>query len=106
MKTRYALVLALSLAASAQAEDAAAVWSAKCQSCHGADGKAKTRMGQKESIVDMSLPAWQQAEKDADIRRVIADGSSSNSKMKAFKDKLTPAQIDALVGYIRTFKGK
>jgi mono/diheme cytochrome c family protein len=106
MKTRFALVLALSLAASAHAEDVADVWKAKCKSCHGDDGKAKTKMGQKESIVDMSQPAWQQAESNADIREMIADGSPRNSKMKPFKDKLTPAQVDALVGYIRTLKAK
>ncbi|MBU8896352.1 cytochrome c [Corallococcus sp. H22C18031201] len=106
MKTRVALVLALSLAATAHAENAAEVWTAKCKSCHGEDGKAHTTLGKKESIVDMSQPAWQKAETDADIREVIADGSSRNSKMKAYKDKLTPAQIDALVGYIRTFQSK
>ncbi|MCP3103093.1 cytochrome c [Myxococcus sp. K15C18031901] len=107
MMKRFALVMTLCLSSSAYAEeDIAEVWKAKCKSCHGEDGKAKTKMGQKESIDDMSLPAWQAAESDEEIRRAIADGSPKNSKMKAFKDKLTPAQIDALVGYIRTFKAK
>ncbi|MFP2908795.1 c-type cytochrome [Pyxidicoccus sp. 3LFB2] len=106
MMKRFALVMALSLATSAHAEDAAEVWKAKCGSCHGDDGKARTKMGQKESIADLSQPAWQKAESDADIRKVIAEGSPSNSKMKSYKDRLTPAQIDALVGYIRTMKAK
>ena len=106
MMKRFALVAALCLASSALAEDAAAVWNAKCKSCHGDDGKAKTKMGQKESIVDLSQPAWQKAQTDADIREMISDGSPRNKKMKAFKDRLTPQQIDELVGYIRTFKGK
>jgi mono/diheme cytochrome c family protein len=107
MKKRYALVLALSLAAtSAGAEDAAELWKAKCKSCHGDDGKAQTKMGQKESIVDLTQAAWQKAQKDADIREMIAEGSPRNKKMRAFKDKLTPQQIDALVGYIRALKAK
>lgn len=106
MMKRLALVMALSLATTAHAEDVADVWKAKCKSCHGEDGKAKTKMGQKESIDDFSSPAWQKAESDAEIRQVIAEGSSRNAKMKAFKDKLTPEQIDALVGYIRTMKAK
>ncbi|WP_164008156.1 c-type cytochrome [Pyxidicoccus trucidator] len=106
MMKRFALVMVLSLATSAHADDVADVWKAKCKSCHGEDGKAKTKMGQKESIVDLSQPAWQQAESDAEIRQVIADGSPKNTRMKAFKDRLTPQQIDALVGYIRTLKGK
>lgn len=107
MKKRYALVMALSLAAtSALAEEAADLWSAKCKSCHGPDGKAQTTMGKKESIVDMSQPAWQKAQTDADIREVITEGSSRNKKMKPFKEKLTPEQIDSLVKYVRTFKQK
>ena len=106
MMKRFALMMALSLAPSAHAEDVAEVWKAKCKSCHGDDGKAKTKMGQKESIVDMSQPAWQQAQTDADIREMIADGSPRNRKMKPYKDKLSPQQIDALVGYIRTMKAK
>lgn len=105
MKTRLALLLSLSLATAAHAEDPVAeVWTAKCKSCHGPDGRAQTQMGKKEAIVDMSQPAWQQAQTNDDIREAIADGSPRNKKMKAYKNKLTPGQIDALVAYIRTFK--
>jgi mono/diheme cytochrome c family protein len=106
MKIRSVLLLSLTLATAAQAADEAAteLWTAKCKSCHGPDGRAQTQMGKKESIVDISQPAWQQAQTDADIREVIADGSPRNKKMKAYKDKLTPQQIDALVAYIRGMK--
>jgi cytochrome c553 len=105
MKTRYALLLSLSLATTAHAADEVVeVWTAKCKSCHGADGRAQTPTGKKESIVDMSQPAWQKAETDEDIREFIAEGSSRNKKMKPYKEKLTPQQIDSLVAYIRTLK--
>jgi cytochrome c6 len=104
MKTRYALLLSLSLATAAHADEASELWTAKCKSCHGTDGKAQTPMGKKESIVDMSQPAWQQAQTDADIREFITEGSPRNKKMKPYKDKLTPQQIDSLVAYIRTLK--
>lgn len=105
MKIRSALLLSLALAASAQAEDSAAdTWTAKCKSCHGADGKAKTKIGEKEKVPDMTGAGWQKAHSDADIRKVIAEGSPENSKMKAYKDKLTPEQIDGLVTYVRALK--
>jgi cytochrome c6 len=105
VKLHLALLLSLSLATAARAEETTAeVWTAKCKSCHGPDGRAQTQMGKKEAIVDMSQPAWQQAQTDADIREAIAEGSPRNKKMKPYKDKLTPQQIDALVAYIRTFK--
>ncbi|RKG90723.1 cytochrome c [Corallococcus sp. CA053C] len=107
MTTRLCLLFTLLLCApAARADDAADLWSKSCKSCHGPDGRAQTRMGQKEAIVDMSQAAWQKAETDADLRDVIANGSSHNPKMKAYKDRLTPEQMDALVRYIRTLKAK
>ncbi|QRN95970.1 cytochrome c [Archangium violaceum] len=106
MKTRIALLLSFSLATTASAADEAAaeLWTQKCKSCHGPDGRAQTQMGKKESIVDLSQPAWQKAQSDDDIREVISEGSSRNKKMKPYKEKLTPEQIDSLVKYVRTFK--
>lgn len=106
MMKRLTLVMALCLASGAQAEEASDLWKAKCKSCHGEDGKAKTKMGQKESIVDLTQPAWQKAQTDADIRETISEGSPRNAKMKPYKEKLTSQQIDSLVGYIRTLKAK
>ncbi|ADO74740.1 c-type cytochrome [Stigmatella aurantiaca] len=105
MKTRFALVLALSLAASAQADEVADVWKAKCKSCHGDDGKAKTKVGEREKIDDLSLPAWQKNHTDARIRQVISDGVA-DTKMKGYKDKLSSEEIDALVKYVRGFEAK
>jgi cytochrome c553 len=102
MKKRFALVLALSLSSAAFAEDSVAdIWKAKCKSCHGEDGKAKTKMGEKEKIDDLTDAGWQQRHSDEKIRDYIANGSKKNPKMKPFKDKLTPEEIDALVKHIR-----
>lgn len=102
MKKQLAVVLALSLSGAAFAEDSVAdIWKAKCKSCHGEDGKAKTKMGEKEKIPDFSNAAWQKKHSDAELKDVIANGSKENAKMKAFKDKLTPEQIDGLVKYVR-----
>lgn len=104
MKTRLVLLLSLSLATTASAQSATELWATKCKSCHGSDGRAQTPMGKKESIVDMTQPAWQKAQDDSDIREAIAEGSSRNKKMKPYKDKLTPEQINSLVGFIRGLK--
>ena len=103
---RFAAValFAGSLSTAAFADDAVDVWKAKCKGCHGEDGKAKTKVGEKEKIPDFTTEKWQQEFADGDIKKVIADGSDSNSKMKPFKEKLTEQEIDALVKYIRTLK--
>jgi mono/diheme cytochrome c family protein len=105
---RFAAValFAGSLSTAALADDSADIWKAKCKGCHGEDGKARTKVGEKEKIPDFTAAKWQEEVGDADIRRVIADGSEANSKMKAFKEKLTTQEIDALVKYIRGMRGK
>jgi mono/diheme cytochrome c family protein len=82
-------------------------WKAKCASCHGVDGKAKTETGEKLSIPDMTSAAWQKKVTDAQIKAAINDGIKREGKpegMDGFKDKLTPEQIDALAAYVRTLK--
>ena len=96
------LVLALSFAATpAFADDVADIWKAKCKSCHGDDGKADTKEGKKSKIKDISTEEWQAKHSDADIKKVISEGVT---KMKPYKDKLSEAEIDGLVKYIRALK--
>ncbi len=101
------IVAGLSFASPAFANGTADLWMAKCKSCHAEDGTAKTQMGKKESIPDLTSPEWQKHTSDADIRRVIAEGSPRNAKMKGFRDQMKPAEIDSMVKYIRAMvRGK
>jgi hypothetical protein len=95
-----------SLATAAIADDPGDVWKAKCTGSHGDAGKAKTKVGEKEKIPDFTTEKWQKEMGDADIKKVIQDGSDANSKMKPFKEKLSEQEIDGLVKYIRGMKGK
>ena len=108
MRMQWAVVtVTLALSGAALADDAPAdIWKAKCKGCHGEDGRAKTRVGQKENVADLTSAEWQKHNSDEEIHKVIADGSSKNSKMKAFKERLTPSEIDALVKYVRAFGGE
>ena len=109
MKTLgWVVVAGLCIAGWAKADDSAEdVWAAKCKGCHGPDGKAKTKIGLKEKIDDMTTAKWQGEFSDADIKKIITDGSDKKgSKMKPFKEKLTAGEIDSLIPYIRAMKGK
>lgn len=79
-----------------------------CVSCHGADGKAKTKMGDKLHIKDLTDPKVQAAFTDEQAAKNIAEGlkdeKTGKVTMPAKKDKLTPEQIKAVVEYVRTFK--
>jgi cytochrome c6 len=99
-----AALLALS-AGGARAEDIASVGTKQCKSCHGADGKGDTEMGKKSKAEDLTTVAWQAKHSDAQVRDAILNGVPK-TKMKAYKEKLAPEQIDALVAYVRTLKAK
>jgi mono/diheme cytochrome c family protein len=103
-KVLAAAVLALSLAGTAFADSAADVYKAKCKGCHGEDGKAQTKVGIKEKMIDISTAEWNGKHTDADIKKVIEEGSTENKKMKPFKDKLSAGEIDSLVTYVRGLK--
>jgi mono/diheme cytochrome c family protein len=85
----------------APAVDANALYTAKCQKCHGADGKGVPKY-QKSGQKSFADPAWQKSQTDAQITAVITKGKGDY--MPAFKGKLTADEIKALVARIRSFK--
>jgi mono/diheme cytochrome c family protein len=77
----------------------AAIYSQNCARCHGSDGRAQTQKGRQTKAVDLTSDDWT-PDTDHDARRV-ANGKGS---MPPFKNKLTQAEINAVVQYIRRFK--
>jgi mono/diheme cytochrome c family protein len=80
------------------AADAAANWGQNCASCHGKDGSGNTMMGKKLGVKDYTK---EQSFSDAEATNVIKNGKG---KMKAYKDKLSDADVKALVAYVRSLK--
>jgi cytochrome c6 len=110
MKTTTKLALAgfaLAFAAGAAlAAPAAQNWDNLCASCHGADGKAQTKMGKKMKIRDYTDAKVQAELKDEAMIKATADGVTvdGKEKMKGYKAELSADEIKDLVAYIRKFK--
>ena len=106
------VLLALSAGnAQAQAPDKKTerLWTSKCSSCHGVDGKGDTEQGKKMKIVDMTTAAWQSKHTDESIKKAILEGTKKEEggvkkEMDPYKDELKPEQVDALVKHIRSLK--
>ena len=79
------------------AVDAGAIYTERCQKCHGADGKADTPAGKKFEAHDFHSPDVQK-KTDAELIKIITDGQK---KMPSFKDKLSEEEIKALAAYVR-----
>lgn len=98
---RAVLLLAAAIfasAASARAQDAPALFKARCSVCHGSDGSGNSSMGKTLGVPDLHSDAVQ---KQSDVQLIDAIANGVGKKMPAFKDKLTDVQIKSLVGYIR-----
>ena len=100
MKLIMSVVVAIMIASSGAAfgADAGALWAQNCASCHGKDGSGSTAMGKKLGVKDYTKS---QSFSDAEATNVIKNGKG---KMKGYKDKLSDADVKALVAYVRSLK--
>ena len=96
--------IVLCFAASSLCADApgAAVYKAKCASCHGADGSGKTPAGKTMKVRDLCSTDVQKLT-DAELTKVISDGKG---KMPAYAKKLSADQIKSVVEMIRAMAKK
>lgn len=105
-KSLLILSLTLALSLSSRGADAGANWNSNCMQCHGKTGKADTKMGMKVGAKDLTDPKVQASFTDEQAAKSIKEGMKENGKtvMKAFGDKLSDAEIKALVVYVRSLK--
>jgi mono/diheme cytochrome c family protein len=74
-----------------------------CAPCHSADGRAQTPAAKKLGVHDLSESKLT----DAQIIQQVMAGRLDNqktTKMPAFKDKLTQAEIESLVPVVKGFR--
>jgi cytochrome c6 len=107
-RTKIALTVVTGLLAAgvASAAPAADNWENLCASCHGADGKAQTKIGKKMKIRDYTDAKVQAELTDEVLYKATAEGVTVDGKerMKGFKDELSADEIKDLVAHIRKFK--
>lgn len=87
-------------AAPAAAVDAKAVYEAKCQVCHMADGNSQI-------MPNMSFAdgIWKHGSTLKAVQNTITNGAPGTA-MLPFKEQLTPAEIAALARFVRKFDKK
>ena len=78
---------------------AATIYQKDCAKCHGPDGKGIKTL----EPPDFTDAKWQASKTD---KQLIAGINNGEGVMPSFKDKLTAAQISALVKHVRGFAPK
>lgn len=98
-----AIILVLVLAGAAFAADAAAgktVYLAKCKGCHGVDGAPNATIAKMKGVTMKALGSKEvQAKSNADLKK---DSTAGVGKMLPVK--LTDAEADNVVAFVRTLK--
>ncbi len=101
MKQIAILFLAASTLTFAGATEGKAVYTSKCQTCHGADGVAKESMAKMMKVEMKPLGSKDvQAKSDADLKKVITQGQGKMKPVAGLSDQ----QVSDIVAYMRTFK--
>jgi cytochrome c6 len=93
--TATASLIAVSLATPLLAQSSgAAIYKAKCQMCHAADGTGNK---------GMKVPAFTAGASEAKLIAATKSGvSTSTPKMPAYAGKLTDAEINYVAAYVKT----
>ena len=97
MANRFARTTSVNFTATA---DAASLFNSQCSKCHGRDGRAKTTRGRQTHTRDLTTAEWQD---DVSDERLFNSINRGKGKMPSFK-KLSDAQIDLLVSYVRRLR--
>jgi cytochrome c oxidase cbb3-type subunit 3 len=81
--------------------DANSLFAKNCASCHGGDGKAKTFKAKFNGARNLTDSAWQASVSDERLFNSITNG---RGHMPAWGKKLSEAEINSLVAYVRQLK--
>jgi mono/diheme cytochrome c family protein len=83
------------------ASDASSVFKDNCAKCHGKDGRAKGFKAKLAGVRNLTDAKWQESATDERIYNSITNG---RNRMPAFGKKLTDAEIESLVSFVRSLK--
>lgn len=101
MKLRVVLgivSLAAAVPSAVAAADGASLYDKNCAKCHGEDGKADTKMGQKLEAPALAGKTWSVEDVTAAIR-------GENKRHKSVSKKLGDEDLAAIVEHLATFGG-
>jgi ubiquinol-cytochrome c reductase cytochrome b subunit len=78
------------------------VYRAYCLACHDGDGSGQTVRAAMPEIPNFANSDWSKTRSDADLKKSILDGKGKF--MLPMKDKLSTADADKMVAYVRGFR--
>jgi len=91
----------LSLWAAGDAAAGKTVFDSKCKTCHGTEGQGNPGLAKALKVEFRHLGSKEvQARSDADIKKLITEGSGKMRAVSGLSDK----QVDDVIAFLRTLK--
>ena len=90
-------------------KDTVALWKEHCSSCHGKDGKGKTKAGRKAKVKDLTDKKYQASFTDTEGFLHTKNGMKDDKgkeQMKPFGEELKDDQIKQLIKFSRVLAQK
>jgi ubiquinol-cytochrome c reductase cytochrome b subunit len=81
----------------------AQLYKAYCLACHDRDGSGQTARKAMPDLPNFTDATWQSSRSDAEFKHSILEGKGKF--MLPMKDRISPADADQMVGYLRAFRG-
>jgi len=94
------LSAAASLAGCGPKDPGTRVWRRRCASCHGDDGRGRTRFAKGRPFADLTDDNWRHGSDLESMKRLISSGDPK-SPMPPFQSRLSPEAIDAVARYVQ-----
>ena len=94
------LAILLLISTGSMAETVAETYKTTCAMCHGAEGKGDTALGKNLHAKDLTSDEVQKKSNE-ELSTIIVKGKEN---MPGFEGRLTQAQINGLVKFIRSLK--
>ncbi|MBI4659906.1 MAG: cytochrome c [Verrucomicrobia bacterium] len=89
----------------AQGADVQELWKKNCASCHGPDGKGKTKAGREAGVVDLTDAKVQEKFTDEAMFKAVKEGVKEKDKTKMKPaERLNDKEIKRLIAHVRTLK--
>ena len=78
----------------------------QCSKCHGMDGRAQSSKGKFSHARDLTDQKWQDDVTDERIFNSIMNGRNVRGNMPKFSDRLSEAEVNGLVTFVRDLRSK
>ena len=88
-----------------RARSAPVLYRKYCVSCHGSDGRAQTSKGKFSHARDLTDAQWHEDVSDERIFNSIMNGRNVRGNMPSFSDKISQAEAESLVSFVRRMRG-